>query len=88
MYSEESPVMPSVSPGRPRSVGIPAAIRKSGRASGVDAARRWVATGGRLKTGRPAEAGIAQECARPTTAQHSEAPVRRCSYSACTVTLG
>ena len=66
----DSPVMPSASSMRDSSAGMLAASRKSGRASGVDAALRCARLWGRLKTGCAAEAaGTAQECARAITAQ-------------------
>ena len=57
---------------RDSSVGMLAASRKSGRASGVDAALRAARLWGRLKTGCAAEVvGTAQECARHITAQEA-----------------
>ena len=51
------------------SVGMPAAVRKSGRASGLDAALRWDMPKGMLKPWMPGDEGTAQEWARPITAQ-------------------
>ena len=53
-------------------------VRKSGRDSGVDAARRWGAPlGGRLNS--CIEEGTAQECARPITAA-AHGPSQHCGH--------
>ena len=68
----DSPVMPSASSMRDSSAGMLAASRKSGRASGVEAALRCARLWGRLKTGCAVPAaGTAQECARAITAQRA-----------------